>query len=324
MKVLLTSDLHVGLRNKNEIKFIDFSIDYINYIENYCIKNKIDYIFFLGDLLEKSSNVRHEYFTPLFRKLEEINKKIKLFYILGNHDIYTKENDSLVEVFPGKIIKFQENIKINNIDFCFLSFTDKVLPKITGDYLMTHIPIESFKMDNYFVPKKKFYPINLFKDFKKVFSGHYHLHQKNKNIVYLGSPFQMGFNEENSKTGFVVLDTDIDDWKFVEYRRGPKFKVINKYKKMNLKNTFIKLKINNDNSDFHIIKNKLFMDGALSVEVDLITEKKENINENQNIKLDNSLKETIIKFLKEYKQDGVDNKMLLKIFEKAHEELHEV
>ena len=325
MKILLTSDLHVGVRKKNGILFINFAINYLNYIQNYCKKNNIDNIFFLGDILEKSSSVRHEYFTPLFRKLHEIrDNKINIIYLLGNHDIYTKENDSLVETFPGKIIKHQELVTINGIVFNFLSFTDGKIGDLTGDYLMTHLPIEGFRMNQDYIPDREFYPKNLFKNFKKVFSGHYHYFQVENDIIYLGSPFQLNFSETLQKKGFVVLDTDKDDWAFVEYRNGPKFKVIDDLnKKTSVKNSFVKIKIQRDDEDFHAIKLNLFAKGALSVEPDFIPEESKRVEQENNIKLDHTLYQIVKKFLKDYKHEGINNNKLIEIFEIAHKELEE-
>ena len=326
MQILLTSDIHVGVKRKNGVLFINFALNYLNYIQNYCKKNKIKHIFFLGDILEKSTSVRHEYFTPLFRKLNcIINDGIDIVYLLGNHDIYTKENDSLVETFPGKIIKNQEHIKINGIDFNFLSYTENKIKDLTGDYLMTHLPIEGFKMNMDYIPDKEFYSLKPFENFKKVFSGHYHYNQADNNIVYLGSPFQLNFSETEQKKGFVVLDTNKDDWKFVEYKSGPKFKVIEDLnKKVSVKNSFVRIKMKRDNEDFHAIKLDLFSKGALSVEPDFIPEGPKIVEaENSNIKLDNTLYDIVKKFLKDYKQDGIDNDRLIEIFEKAHKVLEE-
>lgn len=328
MKVLLTSDLHVGVRKKNGVLFINFAIDYLNYIKNYCLDNDIKHIFFLGDILEKSSSVKHEYFVLLFKKLKEIiSSGIEITSILGNHDIYSIKNDSLVETFPGRIIKHQEHIMLDNKDINLLSYTERKIEDLTGDYLFTHLPIEDFKMNEGYVPDNKFYKADLFKDFDGVFSGHYHASQNKKNVVYLGSPFQLNFSEKNdNEKGFIVLDLKNNDWELKEYKNGPKFREIN-YNKLGsiktLKNTFIKVISDKDDLDFHKIKLDLYKKGALSVELDFILQSAEE-EENENVlKLESNLSDTVKKYLNSFNQKDIDNKKLLDIFDKVLVEMGE-
>jgi DNA repair exonuclease SbcCD nuclease subunit len=48
-----------------------------------------------------------------------------------------------------------------------------------------------------------------------VFSGHYHLRQHNKNVYYLGSPYQITFNDCGTKKGFHIFDNTTDKLEFV-------------------------------------------------------------------------------------------------------------
>ena len=323
MKILLTSDLHAGVRKKNGVMFINFALNYLNHIKNYCKRNKITHIFFLGDLLEKSSSVKHEYFVPLFNKIQEIiDSNINVVHILGNHDIYTVKNDSLIETFPGKIVKNQEHVTLNGQDINLLSYTEEKIKDLSGDYLFTHLPIESFQMNNEYIPDKKYYEIGMFKDFKKVFSGHYHRHQNNKNVVYLGSPFQLNFAERDTKKGFIVLDISRESWQFVEYKNGPNFKYLEKNNiNEEVKNTFIKVKAIEENVDFHSLKLDLYKRGALSVELDFVPDQQEEEVSNNVLKLENNLSDTVKKYLMNYKQKNIDNNKLLSIFERVMKEM---
>ena len=49
---------------------------------------------------------------------------------------------------------------------------------------------------------------SMFKKFKRVFSGHYHMKSKKDNVTYLGNPYQLYWNDYGCKRGFHVFDTD--------------------------------------------------------------------------------------------------------------------
>ena len=49
---------------------------------------------------------------------------------------------------------------------------------------------------------------SIFRKFKKVFSGHYHMKSNRDNVYYLGNPYQLYWNDYGCKRGFHVFDTD--------------------------------------------------------------------------------------------------------------------
>jgi hypothetical protein len=63
--------------------------------------------------------------------------------------------------------------------------------------------------------------ISDFKQFDKVYSGHFHSKSKNSNIEYIGSAFAMDFNDVNSTRGYYVYDKG--EIEFIEFKDAPKF-----------------------------------------------------------------------------------------------------
>jgi hypothetical protein len=49
---------------------------------------------------------------------------------------------------------------------------------------------------------------NIFKNFKKVFSGHYHTRSDNGTVFYTGNPYEMFWNDVKDNRGFVIFDTE--------------------------------------------------------------------------------------------------------------------
>ena len=332
MKILLTSDLHI----KKGI-FVDIGIEYLNYISSYCKENEIDKIYFLGDMFEKSSKIYNEAFIPVHKKFSQMSKDLFLTFILGNHDIYSIDrNDSIVESFEpfGKIIKESEvESREGKLEYS-LSYTknegDILEPEedITS-FLFTHLAIADFTFDNnYHVNEKIAFRRELFSGYKFVFSGHFHKHQVKNNIIFIGSPYQLNINEANTAKGFVVLDTDREEWKFIEYKGAPEFLKISindikNLENINFKNKFVRIKIDKKIDEFLKLKYILYEKGALDVVPDFesIIEKievPENVND---VDMSMSMQDIIYTYIKNIDNEKIDNKKLIKIFDKISKEV---
>jgi hypothetical protein len=68
--------------------------------------------------------------------------------------------------------------------------------------------------------------IEEFSGFKKVFSGHIHLHQINKNFTFVGSTFEMDRNDLGNQKGIYILDTIDNSEEFIPNDISPKFKKV--------------------------------------------------------------------------------------------------
>lgn len=64
---------------------------------------------------------------------------------------------------------------------------------------------------------------------KKTFSGHFHQHQvlgQNGEVVYVGSPLQLSFNDAGAARGVVILDSDTGSFKFIENPQGSQYLLV--------------------------------------------------------------------------------------------------
>jgi DNA repair exonuclease SbcCD nuclease subunit len=318
MNILLTGDFHVkkGI-NTNII------LDYLDYLKAYCKENAIFDIIIMGDIFDKSSNIKNEAFVPLFMKFYDMKKDgIDFTFILGNHDIYSVNNDSIVETFKpiGRVIKEAEYLG-GPQDFSYLPYTKKEDDIVPQDgYLFTHIPIADFSFDNaYHATEKHAFKRDLFSDFNLVFTGHFHRHQSKDNIVYVGSPTQLNFGEMGQKKGFVVFNDTNGSWKFVEYTQAPKFiKIdINDFQDFDPQNKFVGIKIDRKIENFVKLRKVLFEKGAL--EVVPFFEKKEDVEVKKidHVEDNSSIENIVRNFLHGVKEEGVSNDKLLEIFEEV-------
>lgn len=324
MKILITSDWHV-----EEGIYTDICLDYIDHLINYCNENEITHIFIAGDIFEKSSKIKNESFLPLFFKFMELKESgFQLYFLLGNHDIYNVDNDSLVESFVpfGKVIKEEETIELDGRQITLLPYTKDVrdVPP-EGDILITHLSIADFTFDNkYHVNEKMGMPSDTFKDYNIVFSGHFHRPQDKKNVVFMGSPYQMNFGEIGQKKGFVVFDTESGDWKREYYTGAPTYLRIKaeKFKDVDVSNSFVQVEIEQKLDNYVQLKHLLYENGALEVTpsfkevLDEITVDDDGADINLNTGIKEMMSEYIMNNIS---VEGVDNSKLMDIFERVLE-----
>jgi len=280
------SDLHV-FAHLSRSQFEDIAIDFLYYLLKYSKSNKIERIFFLGDWFHIKNKL---YVPPFIRSIEVLRlfkeAGIDITFLIGNHDapqMNTTDN-SIMYAFQefGKVIPLYEWEDIDDIRFHLLSYTNE-LPKFEltnnkANILLGHLDIKNFVMESGMSCQEGF-NIQSFKNFDMVYSGHFHKHQINNNVVYIGSPYQTRYSERFDQKGFIELDTKTADWKFIEYNSAPTFKEIDieEYDEENVKGNFIRIKTHKGNDNLPDIKNKFLELGAESV--DFIFEDEEETNE---------------------------------------------
>lgn len=321
MKVLITSDWHIQSGIYTEI-----GINYMDYILNFCLENSITHLIIAGDILEKSSKINNDAFIPLFFKFMELKKKgLIITIVLGNHDIFSVDNDSLIETLSvfGKVVKNFEQIELDGRTIDLLPYTkDENLIPAGGDILITHLSIADFSFDNKFhVSEKAGFSRKLFKGYNKVFTGHFHRPQDKGNVIFMGSPYQMNFGEMGQEKGFITFDLETDEWERHLYTEAPIYTKISSedFQDVNVNNSFVQVAIKEKLDNYVQLKHLLYEKGALDVTpyfVDTVDEI--TVNEESDLDINASLPIMI----KEYIQDsiespGIDAERLVKIFDKV-------
>lgn len=321
MRLLLTGDLH----NKSGLTS-QLILDYLDYLQEYYHENDIDKIVVLGDIFNKNSNVKTDIFVPFFLKfLEMKNSGVEFIFIVGNHDIYNKDYDTLVDTFSpiGKVVKEYEEIDLGGSVGGFLPYVMKEddLPiRNEAQWLFTHLSIANFSFDNnYHATEKHAFKEELFEDYSLVFTGHFHRHQSRSNIVYVGSPIQLYRGEIGQEKGFVVFDTDTENWEFIEYDDAPKYieitsEDIKNIKSLEVKGNFVVVFIDEKIQDFAKLRYVLYELGAVEVIPIFLKEEEDGIAE-ASIQETHDLEKITKEFLSQTNEEGINSKKLLKLFE---------
>jgi len=242
-KILLIGDSHISLGYPNKFdKWFDVSKEYfekflIPLIEKELTKD--DIVVHLGDLFDNRSVVPIDALNYAQDIIEKISKICPMHIIIGNHDLHTRSTSEINSVRPFRfmpnvfIYDKPTKIKYNSSSILMMPYIEKkkiqidVLNKYSGcDYLFCHSDLNGAKMHLNSSGHKNNDKIDVdsFSGYKKVYSGHIHLFQRNKNFTFVGNNFDMDRNDMNNQKGIFILDTKNNTEKFIANNISPKFK----------------------------------------------------------------------------------------------------
>lgn len=232
-KIALITDTHFGIRNDSSA-FYEYQREfYEDVFFPTLIKNKITDIIHLGDMFDRRKYTNHvtlyNFKRMFFDKLRDLN--INMHVIVGNHDVAHKNTNKVntPELFLGEypninIYTKPEVISINDtaLALCpwvnsdnydkFIGFTKTCVANV----LFGHYEIIGFEMHKGVGIATEGLDNNLFKNFKQVYSGHFHEPSIQDNIMYLGAPTEYTWSDFGCIRGFYLYEVESDKLEFVE------------------------------------------------------------------------------------------------------------
>jgi DNA repair exonuclease SbcCD nuclease subunit len=224
MKILLITDQHFGVRNDNQYFLDHYKKFYSEIVVPFIKQSDIDTVICLGDTFDKRRSINFMSLDAAkemwFDQLEELN--VKMHMLVGNHDIYYK--NTLRVNAPSELLGQYGNISVytepttvtfDGVSILLLPWIcdenyEQSLRSVTesdATVCMGHLELNGFEAHPGHVMENGM-DKSLFKKFKRVFSGHYHMKSKKDNVTYLGNPYQLYWNDYGCKRGFHVFDTE--------------------------------------------------------------------------------------------------------------------
>lgn len=232
MKLLLITDTHFGVRNGNEAveryqaKF--FRDQFFPFIKEN--RDNIDLIIHLGDLFDQRKYIGFKtldfWYKNFIGPMDDIGCPIHL--IIGNHDCAYRETNSLNS--PRLLLKdykaftvFEEPCEYAK-DLLYLPWINKeniessknIIQSTEAKYAFGHLALSGFLMMAGMFCEHADFSSSDFLKFKRVFSGHFHWRSSQKNIEYLGSPYQLNWADIGNDRGFHLFDTKTNGMTFIQ------------------------------------------------------------------------------------------------------------
>lgn len=232
MKVAILGDTHFGVRNDSQAFHDLFRKFYVETFFPYLEEHGITHVIQTGDLFDRRKYVnfnslrqaREYFFDPL------VEKNIRLYVIIGNHDIFYKntlEVNSMSMLLDGydnisifqkpELLVLNDQFEIDMIPWiCDENREDVInfIKKSKCPYCVGHFELNGFEMDrgNYFHGG---WDKSILGNYSKVFSGHFHHRSEIGNILYVGSPNEHTWIDYADNKGFHVLDTITGEVEFI-------------------------------------------------------------------------------------------------------------
>ena len=245
-KVLLFTDLHLGLQN-NSISKLSIAVKAVKEIISYIKSQNIKNVIFLGDWNHSRVTTENNVLNVSYKLMSALQANAKVKMIVGNHDIYMKNSvdvNSLVifKDLPNvEIIDDVRQMCINGKSTLAVPWLGDVslFPKESFDMMFGHFDVTSkYLIKSYIEDHKNALPasqndagdfvgdfIDVIKKNGVVFSGHIHGRReflaKQRKFLFVGSPYQQNLGEIGNKCGFYVLNED-STYEFHEIESTPK------------------------------------------------------------------------------------------------------
>lgn len=232
-RAALFTDLHLGMKSNSLIHNQDCE-RYIDWFVSLVKTRECDIVLFLGDFHHNRNSINiatMDFSIRLLEKLEALN--IRVMFIPGNHDLYHKDKRTLNSI---KYIQKFKNIQLINEqyiegDVCFVPWLigeeHKNMRKINAKYVMGHFELPRFLMNAMVeMPDHGELRGEDFGHVDKVFTGHFHKRQTQKNIHYIGNAFPHNFADVwDNDRGAVILEWGQEP-EFVNWTEGPEYRVM--------------------------------------------------------------------------------------------------
>lgn len=232
MLIALINDTHFGARGDNrdilahQIKF------YREVFWPYIKEHNIKHVFHLGDIVDRRKFINYITYRAMRKEFfDAAPKDLNFTVLVGNHDIpyrETNEVSAIAETFrnysnirviskPTEIV-MSDSTKILLLPWINQENHDEAMQKIentNAKIAFGHLEIAGFEMYRG-LPSYHGMDVAVFNKFDVVGSGHFHKRTERGNIIYLGAPYEMTWNDFNCPRGFNVFDTETKKITFVQ------------------------------------------------------------------------------------------------------------
>jgi DNA repair exonuclease SbcCD nuclease subunit len=222
MKVAIITDTHYGARKGSKLFQDYFELFYKNVFFPTLEQYGITTVIHMGDAFDSRKSIDYQSFEWAKKVVFEPLSKYDVHLITGNHDCYYKNTNNvnspnlLLQSYPNvKTYSSPTEIKVDNLNVLLLPWicmeneeqSLKAIKNTKSKIAMGHLELQGFNVNRSVVMEHGL-EANIFKNFTKVFSGHYHTRSDNGTVFYLGNPYEMFWNDVNDPRGFTIFDTE--------------------------------------------------------------------------------------------------------------------
>jgi len=292
MKIAIITDQHLDGR-KGSLAFWNYWQKFYDEIFFPTLKREgITTVFDLGDTFDNRKSMDYNTFARIKANYFDRLEGYDVHMILGNHTTYYKNTNKINS--PELLLQHLENfhlytsvkeLKIGSKKFLMLPWINagnseesmKAIEESDSSIVCGHLEMNGFEVTPGMTYDHGGLEISVFKDYDRVWSGHFHHRSKRGNVQYLGNPYQMFWNDYKDQRGFHIYDTETDKLRFIKnpfeiFQKVYYNDVENDYSNFStdsFKDSFVKVIVEEkrDYTQFENFVEKIYREGAYDVKI---------------------------------------------------------
>ena len=222
MKIAIITDTHYGARKGSKHIHDYFELFYKNVFFPSLEEHNIDTVIHMGDIFDSRKAIDLQSLEWAKKVVFEPLKKYKVHAIIGNHDCYYKDTNyvnspELLLNNYSNITTYSElaEINIDGLGILLIPWINSqnydnaknVIQNCKSKIAMGHLEMNGFQATRGHVMENGM-EVNVFDNFTRVYSGHFHTRSNDGKIYYLGNPYEMFWDDVNDPRGFHIFDTE--------------------------------------------------------------------------------------------------------------------
>ena len=213
-KTAVCTDIHFGLKS-NSLTHNQDCEAFIDWFISTAKEQGCETGMFLGDWHHHRAAINLQTLHFSLRSLQKLSAAFERFYFIpGNHDLYYRDKR---DIHGAEWAQHLPNITVVNDWFkqddviiapWLVGDDHKKLQKMSAKYMFGHFELPHFKMNAMVeMPDHGEIKVENFSGVESVYSGHFHLRQKKRNINYIGNCFPHNFADAgDDQRGMMVLE----------------------------------------------------------------------------------------------------------------------
>lgn len=222
MLVGIFTDTHWCARKSSKLFQDYFELFYKNIFFPTLKKYGVETVIHMGDAFDNRKSIDFSGLDWTRRVVLEPLSDFDVHMVTGNHDVYFRNTNSinspelLLKDFSNiKVYSKPTEIKLDNLGILLLPWicadseeeSFKLIKNSNCQVAMGHLELQGFRV-NHNMMMEHGLDYSIFKNFKKVFSGHFHTRSDNGLVYYIGNPYEIYWNDFSDTRGFVIFDTE--------------------------------------------------------------------------------------------------------------------
>lgn len=270
-KAAVFTDIHFGRSGNSQIANED-NIKFLEWFVTEAKNRECETCIFSGDYFDNRHSIHLATLNYGLEGLEMLNKAFeKTYFIYGNHDLLYRESRDISSLIVGRtfdnITIIDKPITIDQVTFLPWLIGDeyKTVKKMKGKYAFAHLEVPGFNMNSMVEMPDSPHAVKEedFTGYDYVFTGHFHMRQKKKNIYYIGNVMPFNFSDDwDDERGAMFLEWDGEP-EFEKWPEQPLFRTM-------------KLSSMLENADEILVKN---LTARVTIDIDITYEEAQLIKD---------------------------------------------